>query len=224
MEVCLERSGFGRNFWLREVQEKCLLILTKVAKEESTLDGDVVTASPGLRALPAVGDSSSGPVARDRSPRRPIRGASKDKGGKRDTKHHNLDGDSSAQTGRAKNTSFSVDSVAQQASVTTHAPVIRAVCISALSACRLSMEHLAQRRAAEKPGPPPLRRVRTRGPTADRRIRPATWMPRTWYRICQMWARLQGQSATCQFLSQRFRNQRRRLRSTSSTHFHRCVI
>ena len=89
------------SFWLREAQEKCLLILTKVAKEESTLDGDVVTASPGLRALPAVVDSSSGPVARDRSPRRPIKEASKDKGGKRDTKQHNLDGDGLFRTNRS---------------------------------------------------------------------------------------------------------------------------
>ena len=79
------------NFWLREVQEKCLLILTKVTKEEATLDGDVVTAGPGFRALPAATDASSGPVARERSPRRPAKSAGKDKGNKSSPKQHNLD-------------------------------------------------------------------------------------------------------------------------------------
>ena len=122
-------------FWLREVQDKCQLILTKVAKEESTLDGDVITASPGLRALPVNADSSSGPVARDRSPRRPVKGAGKDKGGKRDTEQHNLDNDGLFRTNRPGiehcATNLSMTSAAQLALATTRALVIRAVCTSA---------------------------------------------------------------------------------------------
>jgi len=88
------------NFWLKEVQEKCLLLLTKVATPDAMLDGDVRVASGG-HALPAqVGEGA----VRERSPRRSsASGSGKGKGGKDapPQKQHNVGTDGFMKTNRA---------------------------------------------------------------------------------------------------------------------------
>ena len=84
------------NFWLKEVQEKCLLILTKVTSAEAGLDGDVQVAS-GSGSLPS---QMSGGQQRERSPRRQdtAKPPRKQVG---DNRQHNVDQDGIMKTNRA---------------------------------------------------------------------------------------------------------------------------
>jgi len=54
------------GFWLKEIQEKCLLLLTKVSTADALLDGDVRVGGSGSRASTA----QLAPERRARSPRR----------------------------------------------------------------------------------------------------------------------------------------------------------
>jgi len=89
------------GFWLQEVQEKCLLVLTKVSSPEAQLDGDVRVAA-GSSSLPAM-LAGSGAASRDRSPRRPAAPSAKgrDRTNQRETRVHNIGDDGYMKTNRA---------------------------------------------------------------------------------------------------------------------------
>jgi len=86
-------------FWTREVQEKCFLLLTKIASEESILDGDVV-ASNARASLAAQAPAGSGQSSRERSPRRAPDGQSKGSPLKK-VRQHNAGDDGLMRTNRS---------------------------------------------------------------------------------------------------------------------------
>jgi len=86
-------------FWIREVQEKCFLLLTKIASEESVLDGDVVTSNTRA-SLAAQASAGSGQSPRERSPRRAPDGQSKGSPLKK-VKQHNAGDDGLMRTNRS---------------------------------------------------------------------------------------------------------------------------
>ena len=79
------------NFWLKEVQEKCLLLLTKVSTADALLDGDVRVGGSGSQASAA----QLAPERRERSPRRPAQATP----GK--VRVHNTNEDGTMKTNRA---------------------------------------------------------------------------------------------------------------------------
>jgi len=88
------------GFWLQEVQEKCLLVLTKVSSPESQLDGDVRIAA-GSTSLPAM-LAGGGTASRDRSPRRPAAQSGKGRDvRRREVRVHNIGDDGFMKTNRA---------------------------------------------------------------------------------------------------------------------------
>ena len=86
------------GFWLQEVQEKCLLVLTKVSSPESQLDGDVRGAA-GSSSMPAM-LAGGGAAARDRSPRRPAAQSAKGRDRQREVRVHNIGDDGYMKTNR----------------------------------------------------------------------------------------------------------------------------
>ena len=95
------------SFWLREVQEKCLLLITKSTSQDTVLDGDVLISGVGGSLPSQIGGGH--PLSRDRSPRRntpPPSGQSRkgqDKGGKRGDereRQHNIGADGLFTTNR----------------------------------------------------------------------------------------------------------------------------
>jgi len=56
------------SFWLREVQEKCILLITKSTSQDTVLEGDVLISGVGGSLPSQIGGGH--PLSRDRSPRR----------------------------------------------------------------------------------------------------------------------------------------------------------
>jgi len=101
-------SVLDASFWLREVQEECLLMITKSTSQDTTLDGDAFIS--GIRGSLPSQIGGGHPLSRDRSPRwnpPPPSGPGQkghDKGGKRGDEHErqqNLGADDLFTTNRA---------------------------------------------------------------------------------------------------------------------------
>jgi len=101
-------SVLDTSFWLREVQEEGLLLITKSTSQDTVLDGDVLISGIGGSLPLQIGGGH--PLSRGRSPRRnppPPSGPGRkgqDKGGKHGDERvrpHNLGSDSLFTTNRA---------------------------------------------------------------------------------------------------------------------------